>query len=199
MKKLKKREWTWKRGVKWRDSIWLHTSCSSYDPLFSTIALLFSHTLILSSSNMQSGTYWLLFYFWKQPSPHLYVVLYFHTISALPPTASAPSTCLLSQIQLFTAWSNGSYQPDCLSVCILLSYLLRCCPSVLIDKTLALCLFETIIYPGKVGRVLIFFSSIAHHIHAVIYIHTQGYYNCPLLASEQVHWEFKLLCIISDH
>lgn len=71
MKKPKRREWTWKRGVKLTDSVWLLTSCSSYDPLFSTIAFLFSHTLILSASNVQSGTYWLLFYFWKRPSPPL--------------------------------------------------------------------------------------------------------------------------------
>lgn len=72
--------------MKLTDSVRLHTSCSSYDPLFSTIAFLFPHTLILSSSScsVQSGTYWLFFfYFWKQPSPPS-VVLYFLTVSVPP-------------------------------------------------------------------------------------------------------------------
>lgn len=59
-----------------------------------------------------------------------YAVLCFLTISVLPSPASATATCLLSQIQLFTAWSDGSYHSGRLSVCISPSYLPRCCPSV---------------------------------------------------------------------
>lgn len=118
MKEPKRREWTWKRGVKLTDSVWLHTSCSSYDPLFSTIAFLFSHTLILTSSNVQSGTYWLLFYFWKQPRPPLLSFI------STPYQLFLPLPLLLPLVH----WAKSSYsQLDPMGLISLTVYLFAFC------------------------------------------------------------------------
>ncbi len=187
MKKPKNREWTWKWGVKLRHSVWLCTSCSSYDPLFSFIALLLFQTFILSSYNLQSGTYWLLFHLWKQPSPPL-----FSSISS-PYQFFLPLPLLLPLVR----WAKSSYsQLDPMGLISLTVYLfafrcLICWGVVHLSKSTKhwLCLFETIIYPGKVCWALISFSSIADHIHAHI---------CTREASTTVHcWPMRRSAVFS--
>lgn len=90
--------------------------------------------------------------------------------------SSPPSTCLLNRSQLFRVGCIGSYQTDCLSLCIPLSFLGSC--------TSCLSAIKTFLHPWKAGWALIF--SPALHI-TIIYIHNQT--NCTV----QVHWEFKML------
>lgn len=120
---------------------------------------------------MHSEAFWLLFYYCKHPTPPPPSLLSF--ISSpyqffLPLPLLLPLV-LLNYIHLFKTWSKRSYQPDSLSVCTSLSYLLRCCPSVPIDKALGSPFISNryLVTRGKAAERLS--SPIALHL----FIHTQ--------------------------
>lgn len=160
--KPKRSESTWKWSVKLMDSAWLHTSCSSHDPLFLTNPSFISLTLFPLPICSQGHTGYFSI---PKNSQHCLCVCVFlkfpHYIKSFFNWISSFHVFIEPVIQSSIQWVLS----DWLFIChILWSYLQRCCPSAPGDKALALCLFKT---TEKVGLEFTLFSSTPYNIRAV--------------------------------
>lgn len=190
MKTPKRREWTRKWGVKLTDSVWLHTSCNSYDPLFSSIAFpLFSqsHPVIFQHA---VGDILATFLFLETAKPPLCCPLYSHYISSSFHCLCSyhlsvePNPVIHSLIQ----WVLSAWLFICLHLAVLSAEVLSICPNRQNTGSVF------ILYHYLPGESWPSTYLLLQHctLHSCTYIHTHGKHNCPLLPNEPVHWDFRV-------